>query len=97
MHLAANDVQTKCLLNDGLGNFDHYQSNVTAGAISLWSSPEGGNYGSILIDYDNVYDHDFYLSPNVVAELIQQIWMTTLVLNETLPDVSIVSTYAMLC
>jgi hypothetical protein len=60
---SCHDVQPNVYyLNDGLGNFTYYQSNVTAGAISLGVHPEGGNYGSIWIDYDNDGDQDLFIA-----------------------------------
>jgi hypothetical protein len=60
---SCHDVQPNVYyLNDGLGNFIYYQSNVTLGAIALGIHPEGGNYGSIWIDYDNDGDQDLFIS-----------------------------------
>lgn len=49
-------------LNNGSGNFTYYQSNVTSGAMSLGIHTEGGNYGSIWIDYDNDGDQDLFIA-----------------------------------
>lgn len=60
---SCHDVQPNVyFLNDGTGEFDYYQSNVTPGAISLGIFPSGGNYGSIWIDYDNDGDQDLYIA-----------------------------------
>lgn len=49
-------------LNNGTGIFTYYQSNVTPGALSLGIHTEGGNYGSIWIDYDNDGDQDLFIA-----------------------------------
>jgi hypothetical protein len=60
---SCHDVQPNVyFLNDGTGEFDFYQSNVTPGAISLGIFPSGGNYGSIWIDYDNDGDMDLFIA-----------------------------------
>ncbi|RAR47135.1 FG-GAP-like repeat-containing protein [Flavobacterium lacus] len=60
---SCHDVQPNVyFLNDGTGEFDFYQSNVTPGAISLGIFPSGGNYGSIWIDYDNDGDQDLFIA-----------------------------------
>ncbi len=48
-------------LNDGAGNFDYYQSG-TPGALLLGVSPNGGNYGSMWVDYDNDGDLDLFIA-----------------------------------
>lgn len=47
-------------LNDGSGNFTHYQSSIDAGAMAFGSV--GGNYASIWTDYDNDGDSDLFIS-----------------------------------
>lgn len=60
---SCHDVQPNVyFLNDGTGEFDFYQSNVTPGAILLGIFPSGGNYGSIWIDYDNDGDQDLFIA-----------------------------------
>ena len=49
-------------LNNGTGNFTYYQSGTTAGAVSLGVSPNGGNYGSIWIDYNNDHHQDLFIA-----------------------------------
>jgi len=49
-------------LNDGTGEFTFFQSDVTPGAIALGIHPNGGNYGSNFIDYDNDGDQDLFLA-----------------------------------
>lgn len=49
-------------LNDSFGNLTYYQSGVTPGAVSLGVHPEGGNYGTIWIDYDNDGDQDLFIA-----------------------------------
>jgi len=49
-------------LNDGSGNFTHYQSGVTAGSYNLGTLASGGNYASIWTDYDNDGDVDLFIS-----------------------------------
>lgn len=49
-------------LNNGAGVMTFYQSNVTPGAIALGIHPDGGNYGSIWIDYDNDGDQDLFIA-----------------------------------
>ncbi len=49
-------------LNDGDGTFTYYQSGTTPGAYSLGVSANGGNYGSIWIDYDNDRDMDLFIA-----------------------------------
>lgn len=60
---SCHDVQPNVyFLNDGTGEFDYFQSNVTPGALSLGIFPSGGNYGSIWIDYDNDGDQDLFIA-----------------------------------
>lgn len=60
---SCHDVQPNVyFLNDGTGEFNYFQSNVTPGAISLGIFPSGGNYGSIWIDYDNDGDQDLFIA-----------------------------------
>jgi hypothetical protein len=49
-------------LNNGTGNFTYYQSGITPGALSLGISSNGGNYGSIWVDYDNDRDLDLFIA-----------------------------------
>lgn len=51
-------------LNSGSGVMTYYQSNnaLTPGAILLGIHPDGGNYGSIWIDYDNDGDQDLFIA-----------------------------------
>ena len=48
-------------LNNGLGDLVYYQSGVN-GAYSLGVSPNGGNYGSLWVDYDNDGDSDLFIA-----------------------------------
>lgn len=60
---SCHDVQPNVyFLNDGTGTLTFYQSNVTAGAMALGIHPNGGNYGSIWIDYDNDGDQDLFIA-----------------------------------
>lgn len=49
-------------INDGSGNLTYYQSGTTAGAMNIGIHPEGGNYGSIFVDYDNDGDQDLFIA-----------------------------------
>ena len=49
-------------MNDGSGNLTYYQSGTTAGAMTIGIHPEGGNYGSIFVDYDNDGDQDLFIA-----------------------------------
>lgn len=51
-------------LNNGSGVMTYYQSNnaLTPGAILLGIHPDGGNYGSIWVDYDNDGDQDLFIA-----------------------------------
>jgi hypothetical protein len=51
-------------LNNGSGIMTYYQSNnpLTPGAILLGIHPDGGNYGSIWVDYDNDGDQDLFIA-----------------------------------
>lgn len=51
-------------LNNGSGLMNYYQSNnaSTPGAILLGIHPDGGNYGSIWVDYDNDGDQDLFIA-----------------------------------
>lgn len=51
-------------LNDGssAANLTYYQSGVTAGSVLLGVHPEGGNYGTVWIDYDNDGDSDLFIA-----------------------------------
>ena len=50
-------------INDGTGNFDFYQSDVTPGApFELGNYPSGGDYGSIWIDYNNDGNIDLFVA-----------------------------------
>ncbi|WP_415060644.1 FG-GAP-like repeat-containing protein [Flavobacterium sp.] len=60
---SCHDVQPNVyFLNNGSGQFTFYQSNVTPGAMLLGIHPNGGNYGSIWIDYDNDGDQDLFIA-----------------------------------
>ncbi|HEY0091397.1 MAG TPA: FG-GAP-like repeat-containing protein, partial [Flavobacterium sp.] len=48
-------------LNNGNGTFTYYQSGV-GGAYELGVASNGGNYGSIWIDYDNDGDQDMFIA-----------------------------------
>lgn len=48
--------------NDGSGTLTFYQSGITSGATTMGVHPEGGNYGSIFIDYDNDGDQDLFIA-----------------------------------
>jgi len=47
-------------LNDGSGNFSHFQSSVTPNAMAFGT--RGGNYASLWFDYDNDGDSDLFIS-----------------------------------
>jgi hypothetical protein len=49
-------------LNNAANTLTFFQSNVTPGAVLLGVNPEGGNYGSIWVDYDNDGDQDLFLA-----------------------------------
>jgi hypothetical protein len=49
-------------LNDGIGNWTHYQSGTTPGAYNLGLTSTGGNYASIWTDIDNDGDRDMFIS-----------------------------------
>ncbi|WP_299362994.1 FG-GAP-like repeat-containing protein [Winogradskyella sp.] len=50
-------------INDGTGNFDFYQSDITPGApYELGNFPSGGDYGSIWIDYNNDRNMDLFVA-----------------------------------
>lgn len=49
-------------LNNSSGNLTFYQSGTTPGAMSIGIHPEGGNYGTIWIDYDNDGDQDLFIA-----------------------------------
>lgn len=49
-------------MNNGAGVLTFYQSGITPGATTMGIHPEGGNYGSIFIDYDNDGDQDLYIA-----------------------------------
>jgi hypothetical protein len=49
-------------MNDGSGVLTFYQSGITAGATTMGIHPEGGNYGSIFVDYDNDGDQDLFIA-----------------------------------
>ncbi|HEX9980684.1 MAG TPA: FG-GAP-like repeat-containing protein [Flavobacterium sp.] len=49
-------------MNNGNGTLTYYQSGITPGAYSLGTSPNGGNYGSVWIDYDNDRDMDLFIA-----------------------------------
>ncbi len=49
-------------INDASGNLTYYQSGITPGALSLGLSANGGNYGSIWVDYDNDRDLDLFIA-----------------------------------
>jgi hypothetical protein len=48
-------------LNNGDGNFTYHQSGM-AGSYNLGLSANGGNYGSVWIDYDNDHDQDLFIA-----------------------------------
>ncbi|NNC82194.1 MAG: T9SS type A sorting domain-containing protein [Flavobacteriales bacterium] len=51
-----HDVQPNVYyLNDGNGNFTYYQGG-------LGETPDGGNYGSVWIDFDNDHDIDMFIA-----------------------------------
>jgi hypothetical protein len=49
-------------MNDGTGALTFFQSGITPGATTIGIHPEGGNYGSIFIDYDNDGDQDLFIA-----------------------------------
>ncbi|WP_432671590.1 FG-GAP-like repeat-containing protein [Flavobacterium sp. SM2513] len=49
-------------MNDGTGVLTFFQSGITAGAMTIGIHPEGGNYGSIFVDYDNDGDQDLFIA-----------------------------------
>ncbi|MBA2744646.1 MAG: VCBS repeat-containing protein [Flavisolibacter sp.] len=49
-------------INNGSGDFTYYQSGITSGAYSLGVSSNGGNYGSVWVDYDNDGDQDLFIA-----------------------------------
>jgi len=49
-------------MNNGSGVLTFYQSGITAGATTIGIHPEGGNYGSIFVDYDNDGDQDLFIA-----------------------------------
>jgi hypothetical protein len=49
-------------MNNGLGVLTFYQSGITPGATTMGIHPEGGNYGSIFVDYDNDGDQDLFIA-----------------------------------
>lgn len=58
-----HDVDPNVYFLNGAANaLTFFQSNVTSGAISLGIHPEGGNYGSIWVDYDNDGDQDLFIA-----------------------------------
>lgn len=48
-------------LNNATSDLTYYQSGMP-GALSIGIHPEGGNYGSIWIDYDNDGDQDLFIA-----------------------------------
>ena len=49
-------------MNNGSGELVFYQSGTSVGAMSIGIHPEGGNYGSIFVDYDNDGDQDLFIA-----------------------------------
>lgn len=49
-------------MNNGSGALTFYQSGITPGATTMGIHPEGGNYGSIFVDYDNDGDQDLFIA-----------------------------------
>lgn len=49
-------------MNNGTGVLTFYQSGITPGATTMGIHPEGGNYGSIFVDYDNDGDQDLFIA-----------------------------------
>lgn len=49
-------------MNNGSGELTFYQSGITPGATTIGIHPEGGNYGSIFVDYDNDGDQDLFIA-----------------------------------
>ncbi|GAA4062570.1 hypothetical protein GCM10022389_03910 [Flavobacterium cheonanense] len=49
-------------MNNGSGVLTFYQSGITPGATTMGIHPEGGNYGSIFVDYDNDGDQDLFIA-----------------------------------
>ncbi len=59
---ACHDVDPNVYyMNDGAGNLTYHQSG-TPGAYMLGVSPNGGNYGSMWVDYDNDGDLDLFIA-----------------------------------
>jgi ASPIC and UnbV/Secretion system C-terminal sorting domain/FG-GAP-like repeat len=60
---ACHDVDPNVYyINDGTGNLNYFQSGVSPGAALLGITPNGGNYGSIWVDYDNDRDLDLFIA-----------------------------------
>jgi ASPIC and UnbV/FG-GAP-like repeat/Secretion system C-terminal sorting domain len=49
-------------INNGSGVLTFYQSGITPGATTMGIHSEGGNYGSIFVDYDNDGDQDLFIA-----------------------------------
>ena len=49
-------------MNNGAGVLTFYQSGTTPGSTTMGIHPEGGNYGSIFVDYDNDGDQDLFIA-----------------------------------
>lgn len=49
-------------MNNGSGDLTFFQSGVTPGATTIGIHLEGGNYGSIFVDYDNDGDQDLFIA-----------------------------------
>jgi hypothetical protein len=49
-------------MNNGSGVLTYFQSGITPGATTIGIHPEGGNYGSIFVDYDNDGDQDLFIA-----------------------------------
>jgi len=58
-----HDVQPNVYFMNNASNILTFnQSNVTPNAIMLGIHPQGGNYGSIWVDYDNDGDQDLFIA-----------------------------------
>jgi len=57
-----HDVEPNCyFLNNGAGGHTFFQCDMP-GAFKLGTHPNGGNYGSIWIDFDNDGDQDLFIA-----------------------------------
>lgn len=64
-------------INDGTGNLSYYQGPSSGVPNGIGTHPDGGNYGTVWVDYDNDGDSDMFIAKcrgGNVTHKINELW-----------------------